>query len=168
MMSPLTADSVALGGDREELPWRGYAFEFVLAAVVESRTRTCHEIDDGPRHQHRPGTDTPPYQPISSGVVLCCSRGRQRAPGHWAICGEVRDRAVRVRPGAPLPLSVRLWGLFYAGHRSAVRGGDGLGFANLRDVKVEHELGIVGCRCDDDAGGVAVPVEGDQQVDANG
>src|SRR5918995_7513483 len=78
------------------------------------------------------------------------------------------DWAVRVRPGAPLPLSVRLWGLFDAGQRSAVREGDGLGFANLGDVKVEHELGIVGCRCDDDAGEVAVPVEGDQQVDANG
>jgi hypothetical protein len=37
----------------------------------------------------------------------------------------------------------------------------------LRDVKVEHGLGIAGCRCDDDAGEVAVIVEGDQQVDAN-
>ena len=38
----------------------------------------------------------------------------------------------------------------------------------MREVKVEHELGIVGCRCDDDAGGVAVPVEGDQQVAPTG
>jgi hypothetical protein len=43
---------MASGGDREESPGGGYAFEFVLAAVVESRTRTCHEINDDPRHEH--------------------------------------------------------------------------------------------------------------------
>jgi Transposase IS116/IS110/IS902 family len=104
----------------------------------------------------------------ASDSPFCTGIWRARGARFDAICGEVRHRAVRVRPGAPMPLSVRLWGLLYVGQRFAVRGDDGLGFANLHDVEVEHELGIVGCRCDDDAGEVAVPVEGDQQVDANG
>ena len=43
------------GGDSKESPWGGYAFEFVFAAVVEGRARTCHEIDDRSRHEDLAG-----------------------------------------------------------------------------------------------------------------
>jgi hypothetical protein len=48
---------VALGSgrDSEESPCRRYAFEFVLAAVVERRARTCDEIDDGWGHEDLAG-----------------------------------------------------------------------------------------------------------------
>ena len=44
---PVDCGRVASDGNGEKSPRRGYAFEFVLAVVVERQTRTGHEIDDG-------------------------------------------------------------------------------------------------------------------------
>jgi hypothetical protein len=47
--------SVGSGGDGEKSPRGGYAFEFVLAAVVELHARTRNEIDDGSGHEDLAG-----------------------------------------------------------------------------------------------------------------
>ena len=46
---------MASGGDREESPGGGYAFEFVFAAVFERRTRTGHEINNSSGHEDLAG-----------------------------------------------------------------------------------------------------------------
>jgi hypothetical protein len=51
----LAADLVGSGCDGEESPGGGYAFEFVLAAVVECRARTCDEVDDGSGYEYLAG-----------------------------------------------------------------------------------------------------------------
>jgi hypothetical protein len=51
------------GGDGEESPWGGYAFEFVFAAVVEGDARSGHEIDNGPRHENLTGRCGLTYAP---------------------------------------------------------------------------------------------------------
>ena len=46
---------VGSGGDGEESPRGGYAFEVVFAAVVKCRARTRYEIDDGSGHEDLAG-----------------------------------------------------------------------------------------------------------------
>src|SRR5438132_11001872 len=49
---PPSSAALAQGGDAEEPPRAGHAFEVVLAPVGEADAGSHHQILDGARHQH--------------------------------------------------------------------------------------------------------------------
>jgi hypothetical protein len=71
-----------LADQREQAPRLGYAFEVVLAAILEPKVRACNEILDRVRHEHlaRVGErcDACPYRDCDTGDL---------AVGDFALAG---------------------------------------------------------------------------------